>query len=107
MDWTTLGLIVAAIILICQYLWKVGTRGHDIFEKQRIPYVKALPFIGSNLLLLRGKISLQDYIRDLFKEFPDARIIGTFDRRTPNYVIKDAELLKQIAFKDYEYFMSK
>lgn len=107
MDWTTLTLIVSVIILGVQFLWKRGTKGFDIFEKQGIPYLKPLPFVGTNLPLFRLKVSVQEFLINTHKKFPDARIIGLFDRTSPLYMIQDAELIKQIGIKDFEHFISE
>lgn len=99
--------MVTAALLIAQYLWKAAYRGFDVFEKQGIPHLKPLPFIGTTWKLLARKVTISDYVRDTFNAFPDSSITGLYDRKTPVYMIKDPEVIKQIGVKDFEHFIGK
>lgn len=105
MDYFTISLIVTAIILALQYLWKAAYKGFDVFEKQGIPNLKPYPFAGTQLPLLRRKVTITRFIINSFNAFPDASIVGLFDRKTPIYLLKDPELIKQVGVKDFEHFI--
>lgn len=107
MDLITLSIITTAVLLVLQFLWKLGTKNHDVFEKQGIKGPKPLPFVGSTLPLFMRKVTVQDFLINLTKKFPSAKIIGVYDRTTPVYMINDTELIKQLGVKDFEHFIGK
>lgn len=98
-------LVISILAILSYYLYKIGTANFDHFEQRGIPFIKPLPFIGTGLPILTRKISGIELIRNVCNEFPDAKIVGLFDRTYPVYLIKDPELIKQIAVKDFEYFI--
>lgn len=107
MEYSVLALIVAIVLLALQWLWKVGHKNYDVFEKNGIPYLKPTIFIGNAWPYLAEKVTLKDFVIDICNRFPAAKIVGLFERQQPIYVIKDPELIKQLGVKDFEYFIGK
>lgn len=107
MDYFTWGLITTIALMVFHWLWKEGHKNFDVFEKQGIPFVKPTFFFGNAWPYLGAKVSMQEYIIDMYKKFPDAKIMGVFERQQPIYMIKDPELIKQMGVKDFEYFIGE
>jgi len=92
---------IIGIAVAAYALYKYITRNFDYFEKIGLKYIK--PF--SNLSWLFSKdSSLGDMINDIYNKFPDEKIIGVFDFSKPIYLIRDPELIKKLAVKDFDHF---
>ncbi|KAG5671810.1 hypothetical protein PVAND_001985 [Polypedilum vanderplanki] len=95
-------LFLIAIYLI--YKWSIST--YDYFEKQGIPYNKPLPLIGSNRNLFFNRKTFIEVLHNWFYEFKDEKASGLFEFRRPILLLKDPKLIKQLAVKDFDYFMN-
>jgi hypothetical protein len=101
LDWTLL-LLAAGVVL---YYWGTSTYGR--FTRQHIPHLKPLPFIGTMAPSLFGKQSFTDIILDGYNEFKGRQFGVIFMFRRPVVYVRDLELIKTIAVKDFEYFTDR
>lgn len=63
--------------------------------------------LGAQWRILFGREAFATSIIRLYKHFPDQKVIGFYDiAGKPNYMIRDPELIKRIAIKDFDHFMN-
>nr|CAD7614182.1 unnamed protein product [Timema genevievae] len=91
--------------LILGLLYILGTWNYDYFSKQNIPYVKPWPFVGNFGPLILRRISFPEYHLRSYRAYK-GRLTGAFQFTRPRTIIRDIELLKLIAIKDFDHFMN-
>lgn len=80
----------------------------SFFSDRGIPFVRGMPLLGSNYKVFFGSVPVATAMRRLYERFPDEPIIGTYEiGGFPNYMIRDPELIKQVAVKLSENFMNR
>ncbi|KAJ0177501.1 hypothetical protein K1T71_007510 [Dendrolimus kikuchii] len=95
--WTTV--IIAALIL---YFRRVYTH----FSRRGVKTLTPLPLIGN---LAKVTLRIDHFTTDLEKlydSFPNDRFVGRYDFVIPVVMLRDVELIKQVAIKDFEYFLN-
>ncbi|XP_077286390.1 cytochrome P450 9e2-like [Arctopsyche grandis] len=86
-------------------LYYYGTRFYDHFKNTDVKHTKPpLPFLGSITNILLKKEDLFQFFKRTYDEFPDERYVGLYDTWIPTIMIRDLELIKQLAVKDFETF---
>jgi hypothetical protein len=107
LDWTWLfvDLIILLAAGVALYFWGTSTYGR--FTKQNIPHLKPLPFIGSMASSMFGKQSFLELIMESYNQFKGHQFGMIFMFRRPIVYVRDPELIKTIAVKDFEYFTDR
>ncbi|XP_012253053.2 cytochrome P450 9e2-like [Athalia rosae] len=96
--------VILLTILVGAAIYWFSTRNFNFFKNLGIPYVKPWPIFG-NMGKMFFRIEAMPYmIQEVYKSHPDAKYIGFFDFSTPIIMIRDPELIKQIAIKDFDSF---
>ena len=98
-----LPLWVCLIVLVTTLLYIWGTKGHDFFSKQGIPYVKPWPIIGSQPEVIKGVGFRMD--KENHKKYGPT--FGTFHGRTPHLYTIDQDLIRRIMLKDFDHFTNR
>ncbi|XP_023721087.1 cytochrome P450 9e2 isoform X3 [Cryptotermes secundus] len=97
-DWVLLLLFTGVAL----YFW--GTSNYNHFSKQNVPFVKPLPFVGSMGPSLLRKQYFPQLVMSTYNKLKDHPYGGFFMFKQPVLVLRDLELIKAIAVKDFEYF---
>uniref|UniRef100_A0A1S4JSZ5 Uncharacterized protein n=2 Tax=Culex quinquefasciatus TaxID=7176 RepID=A0A1S4JSZ5_CULQU len=96
---------LAAVITIFALVYRHLTKNNDYFHDKPIPSLAVKPGIGSTGSLMFKLCSFSDYIKSIYDKFPSVKVFGLFDTTMPFFVIRDPELIKQIAVKDFDHFV--
>uniref|UniRef100_A0A2M4BJH1 Putative cytochrome p450 cyp4/cyp19/cyp26 subfamily n=1 Tax=Anopheles marajoara TaxID=58244 RepID=A0A2M4BJH1_9DIPT len=99
-------LYVAPLVSVLIALWVYLTRNNRYFNDLPIPCLPAIPLFGSSARLMLRRISFQDFVRESYNRFSDARMYGMFEMLTPMFVVRDPELIKRITVKDFDHFVN-
>ncbi|CAH2980034.1 unnamed protein product [Chilo suppressalis] len=90
--------VVTALVL---YLKQKYSR----FSKYGVKQLTPVPLLGN---LTRVVFRFEHFTDNIFRnymEFPDERFVGRYEFVNPMVVIKDIELIKKVAVKDFENFL--
>ncbi|CRL06050.1 CLUMA_CG019295, isoform A [Clunio marinus] len=117
-----MGLLIylAAIALYLFYKWATST--YDYFEKQGISFKKPTFLIGTNGNIFSRRKNFMQLIDEWYYEFQNekhfcstfplkfnalnvCRVSGLFEFRLPVLFLRDPKIVKQMAVKDFDYFM--
>ena len=101
MGWWPIITTVLAVVAIIYYR---ATRNFDFFEKHGIPYVKPMIFLGSLWELFLKRMSFAEVVEKLYNLDPESKYVGFFEFATPVLVIRDLDLIKSIAMKNFDNF---
>ncbi|KAK1117077.1 hypothetical protein K0M31_017000 [Melipona bicolor] len=96
--------IIAAVLAVLAMVYHRATRNFDFFEKRGIPYAKPIPFLGSMWKVLLRRLSFPEVMEKIYNSNPDSKYVGFFEFDTPLLVIRDLELVKSIAVKNFDHF---
>uniref|UniRef100_A0A2M3ZKN3 Putative cytochrome n=1 Tax=Anopheles braziliensis TaxID=58242 RepID=A0A2M3ZKN3_9DIPT len=99
-------LYVIPLVSVLIALWVYLARNNRYFNDLPIPCLPAIPLFGSSARLMLKRISFQDFVRESYNRFPDARLYGMFEMLTPMFVVRDPELIKRITVKDFDHFVN-
>lgn len=77
------------------------------FARLKIPHVRPVSLLGNIAPYIFRRISLPDILLNTYNLFTDAKYFGFFVFMEPKYVIRDAELIKFIAIKNFDYFCDR
>ena len=97
-DWVLL-LLAAGFLL---YIW--GTRTYGRFTRRGIPHIKPFPIIGTMAPAIFNNKSFPYITQDSYNQFEGGPYGVIFIFRQPIVILRDLELIKTVAIKDFEYF---
>ncbi|CAK1596644.1 unnamed protein product [Parnassius mnemosyne] len=93
--------MIAVFVVLAIYFNKVYSR----FSKYGVKHFKPMPPVGNMGRILLRKSPIFDSLIILYKSFPEERFIGSYSFVTPNLIVRDMDLIKNIVVKDFEYFV--
>ncbi|KAK1117079.1 hypothetical protein K0M31_017002 [Melipona bicolor] len=93
--------ITATVLAVLAAVYYRITRNFDLFE---IPYAKPMPFLGNLWQVFVRGLSFSEVIEKIYNSNPDSRYVGFFEFNTPLLLIRDLELIKSIAVKNFDHF---
>ncbi|XP_059610757.1 probable cytochrome P450 9f2 [Phlebotomus argentipes] len=97
-------LLLVAVAFLVKFIIDKGYKNENFFKDRGIKSLKpAFLFGNSGNLFLRRKTMI-DFFKDSYFAFPNERLIGMYEFRTPNIMVRDPELVKQLAVKEFEHF---
>ncbi|XP_043251734.1 cytochrome P450 9e2-like [Colletes gigas] len=74
------------------------------WKKRGVPYTEVTPLVGIIFgITLRRKI-ISDYIKEIYHDHQNSRYFGVMDFATPTIIIRDPELIKDVAIKHFDHF---
>ncbi|XP_012253052.2 cytochrome P450 9e2-like [Athalia rosae] len=100
--WTILVTLLVGVV--CIYLFKNVTWNHVHLKKLGVPHVKPLPLFGNMAGVVFRKKLLTDMMNEVYSANPEAKYLGLYDFGSPIILIKDPELVKSIAIKNFDSF---
>ncbi|XP_058065467.1 probable cytochrome P450 9f2 [Anopheles bellator] len=93
-------------VLLVYRVYAYLTRNNRYFDGKPIPHLAPEPLFGNVRQLLLKQVSSTEFIRSIYDRFPQEKVFGMFDFRTPVFVVRDPELIKRIAIKDFDHFVN-
>ncbi|XP_037036008.1 cytochrome P450 9e2-like [Bradysia coprophila] len=95
-------LIISAVALFLFY--KYLSKDHDFFKKSGLKAMNPFLLLGNTGSLLMKRLSMGNSILFMYNAFPNEKINGFFDFLSPVYMIRDPELIKKLAIKEFDHF---
>ncbi|KAF7988088.1 hypothetical protein HCN44_007582 [Aphidius gifuensis] len=100
--WTILFSILVIIIVYLYYEY----RKVKYFEKHGIPHEKPWPLLGNVGETLLKRRTIFQYIQDVYNLNKDAQYVGIYQFSKPVVCIRNPELIKSIAIKNFDHFVN-
>ncbi|XP_058462581.1 probable cytochrome P450 9f2 [Malaya genurostris] len=100
-DLLTAGAIGAIILLIFHYM----SKKYEYFLSKPISCVKPTFLLGSTGPIMFRRRDISSHVRMLYNVFPDSKIVGFYDFMKPIFMLRDADVIKKIGVKDFDFFM--
>ncbi|XP_055619246.1 probable cytochrome P450 9f2 isoform X1 [Toxorhynchites rutilus septentrionalis] len=99
-DLLTAGAVGVIILSIYHYVAKQ----YEYFLTKPVPCVKPTFGFGSTAPTLFRTMDISSLVKKLYNAYPDSKISGFYDLLRPIYILRDPEVIKKIAVKDFDYF---
>ncbi|XP_058796126.1 uncharacterized protein LOC131666993 [Phymastichus coffea] len=99
MDFSTYALIIIVVYEIYYYL----NRRRAIFMEQGVPCY-GWPLLSNIILYFLMPMSLADQLKMTYNKYSKAKYFGSFNIFQPVVVVRDLELIKTMAIKNFESF---
>lgn len=100
--WTKLVLVTVIIIGLYKFL----TKNNNFFKTREVKFVKPRVLFGNLLEVFTGRENGYSVFQKMYNKFKNEKIIGFFIFLHPVFIVKDADLMKQITIKDFYYFVN-
>ena len=76
----------------------------NYFKKHGIPYKTPFPILGNMAASIFRRQSIVDLVQNTYNLHPEAKYVGMFDITGPLIVLRDRDLIKSIALKNFDLF---
>lgn len=100
-----IAILVALLVCLAYYGYRKGRANEEHFSGMRIKYSKPSFIFGHSGKMMMRKIDFYEFIRTIYNEFPGEKANALWDMRSPYVLIRDVNLLKKMAVKDFDYFV--
>ncbi|XP_055589823.1 probable cytochrome P450 9f2 [Uranotaenia lowii] len=100
-------LTLAAVVAILALIYRRVTRDNDYFHDKPIPSMPVRFWFGSTAPLLTKKYSFNDFIKLIYDKYQGVKVFGLHDTGTRIFALRDPELIKKIAVKDFDHFVDR
>nr|XP_003705490.2 PREDICTED: cytochrome P450 9e2-like [Megachile rotundata] len=94
-------ILIAAVLVFFVYFYH---QKYMYFERLGIPYSKPFPILGIFFPILTLQCSLGEAFQRIYNENREAKYLGMFDFLTPSLLLRDLDLIKMIAVKNFDHF---
>ncbi|GIY16197.1 cytochrome P450 3A1 [Caerostris extrusa] len=94
--YTSVFLVITLIVSFIK--WYLG-RNDDYWKKRGVPYVPRLNFF--TMLYKFSTMNITDFFKDITNK---GRVVGSFENTSPNVVVSDPDVLRDIYVKDFHIF---
>lgn len=74
------------------------------WKKKGVPYFESIPPFGSMFKHIFRRLNVVDHSQLLYNLYPDARYVGFMSMMTPAVMIRDPELIRDVAVKHFDHF---
>lgn len=110
LDWLSnfyeLRWVLVFTLLFC-FVYQCVLKTWWFFDKRNLKYVRGMPLIGSTYRSTLVAESLAYDTKRLYDKFPNEHIIGVYNVfGMTNYMLRDPELIKQIAITNFDHFQN-
>ncbi|KAK9885367.1 hypothetical protein WA026_010863 [Henosepilachna vigintioctopunctata] len=92
-------------VVLMVYLFLV--KPYSYWAKKNVPTGKFIPVVEDVLNLILGRESMLDMVQRMYNKVPTGRYTGAYQFRSPIFLIKSPELIKEICVKDFDHFMNR
>ncbi|XP_037040680.1 probable cytochrome P450 9f2 [Bradysia coprophila] len=96
-------LVFTIIALFLYGIHKFVTLNNDYFRKRGVAHMKPT-FLFGNMIPFLFRRQWFKFAKTMYTAFPRQKIIGMFDMRQPFFCVRDPDVLKQLAVKDFDHF---
>ncbi|XP_045535827.1 cytochrome P450 9e2 [Papilio machaon] len=97
-------LVVWVVTAVCA-VWLYFRQTYTRFSRYGVRSLRPLPLFGNIARITMRQEHFSDSIERLYGAFPDDRFVGRYEFLNPMVMIKDIELIKKIAVRDFEHFL--
>lgn len=92
--------IFASLLLLYYYF----TRTFDYWKIRGVKGPKPILIFGTVKDVIRTKISLSIFLKDMYDKYKDERMVGIFEKDVPSLILRDPDLIQDVLITDFSVF---
>lgn len=96
--------ILIAFVAIFLTLYYYFTLNFNFWKNRNVVAPKPIPFFGNTKDVILRKIEISNFIAKLYKKYDNEAMFGIFFGSSPNLVLRDLDLIKDVLIKDFSTF---
>ncbi|XP_059607669.1 probable cytochrome P450 9f2 [Phlebotomus argentipes] len=100
-------LLLVAAALFTKFIIDKGYKNENYFKERGVKYSEPYYFVGNSGNIFTRQKSILKWLCDAYSSFPNERVCGTFEFRSPLLVIRDPELIKCLMIKEFDHFVNR
>ncbi|XP_047996586.1 cytochrome P450 6B5-like [Leguminivora glycinivorella] len=100
-------IIITIFIVIASFLYYHFTQYNNYWNKRNIVGPKPTFFFGNMKNAVLRRKSYGHVFKDIYDKYPEERVVGMFMMRSPELLIRDLDVIKNILIKDFDIFDSR
>lgn len=94
-----------AALLLAFYYYSTST--FNFWKSRGVQGPKPVFLFGNTIDLMLARISMVDYLQNLYKVYKNEPMVGLYMRRSPVLVLNDLELIKDVMIRDFSTFADR
>nr|QZP43551.1 cytochrome P450 monooxygenase CYP6AB190 [Ephestia elutella] len=98
--------VICILTGLLAFYW-YGTRTYNYWTIRGVKHDRPLPFVGNNLNQFMQKASVAMTANEIYRKYPEEKVVGFYRAQSPELVIRDPEIAKRILLTDFNYFHSR
>lgn len=95
------------VILVLYIFYTVTKQKYNYWIKFGVKGPSPLPFVGNFGKVMLQKESVNQCVKDIYKQYSEEKIVGIYRGFQPILLIRDPELIKHILIKDFNFFQDR
>ncbi|KAK4874017.1 hypothetical protein RN001_013377 [Aquatica leii] len=95
-------LTILSLLVLLIYLKLIKPLSY--WKDRGVVHKKPWPLVGNSSDIFFQRKSFFQFVKDIYNEFPNDRYFGVHQFNSPALYIRDLDLIKTIAIKDFDYF---
>ncbi|KAF5300648.1 hypothetical protein FQA39_LY11109 [Lamprigera yunnana] len=94
------------VMMFYRYFLKFVDKTLQYWQNRNVKCEEPWPFLGNMAALVFKRTSFWNRIKKWYNDFPKEKYIGIYVFLKPQLVVRDLEVIKRIAIKDFDEFMN-
>ncbi|XP_053597979.1 probable cytochrome P450 6a13 [Microplitis demolitor] len=90
----------------CRKLRRI-CRKISYWKLNKINGPKPFPFVGTIIQVLIGKLSIGNYTKKIYDQYPGERMVGVYAGTKKVLILRDLELIRDVMVKDFSSFVDR
>lgn len=99
--------MIYLLLLLIIFIYWYGVRTFDYWKKRGVKNDHPLPYLGNNLKNFFQRSSMAMTATEIYKKYPNEKVVGFFRGIVPELVIRDPDLVKRILVTDFQHFYAR
>lgn len=99
--------VIVIYITLLSFVYHCVIKYWTFFSDRNVKFVRGIPFFGTTYKMFFGLEAMNDAFETLYNKYPNESVIGMYELGGgPVYMIRDPEMIKQIAIRDFDHFVN-
>ncbi|KAJ0180084.1 hypothetical protein K1T71_004675 [Dendrolimus kikuchii] len=97
-----ISLILTSLLLFLLYF--IPLKQFDYWKKRNVKCDPPIPIFGNHYQNIVGIKSIVEIAEELYKKYPQEKVVGYYRGRTPTLIIRDLDIVKNVLNVHFAYF---
>ncbi|XP_073960423.1 cytochrome P450 6B5-like [Choristoneura fumiferana] len=103
----TVSYIFVGLVTIAYGLYHFFTRTLSYWKDRNVAGPTPVPLFGNIMESTLRRAPIMVVMKKIYDQFPNEKVVGVYRMTTPNLLIRDPDIIKQIMIKDFDFFVDR